>query len=71
MAKMFPDAEIHMGDDASATTSTTTVAAAVEKKRAAADCSATAEDATPDDAARWEFRLTADRRRILIPVNQA
>jgi hypothetical protein len=49
----------------SETTSATTVAAATEKEAAAAE--------SPDVAAdpvNWEFRLTADRRRILVSINR-
>ena len=52
-----------MAAEPSATTSTMTVAAATEKVPVAAERA----DADP---VRWEFRLTADRRRILIPVNR-
>ena len=51
-----------MAAEPSATTSSMTVAAATEKAPVAAESPAA-------DSVRWEFRLTADRRRILISVN--
>ena len=53
-----------MAAEPSATTSTMTAAGATEKVAVAADSA----DADP---VRWEFRLTADRRRILVPVNRS
>ena len=53
-----------MAAEPSATTSAMTVAAATEKEPVAAD------DAAGADPVCWEFRLTADRRRILVPVNR-
>jgi hypothetical protein len=47
-------------------TSTTTVPAAAEEQPISAERPVGVEGST-----RWEFRLTADRRRILIPVERA
>ena len=52
----------HMAAEQPATTPATTVPAA-EKEPVAANSPAAA------DPIRWEFRLTADRRRILVQVN--
>jgi hypothetical protein len=51
-----------MPTEPSATTSTMIVAVATEQGAVAAESPRAAD-------VRWEFRLTADRRRILIPVN--
>ena len=59
-----------MGNDASATTSATTGAAAAENEPEGAAGPAAAEGADAADPGCWEFRLTADRRRILIPVKR-
>jgi hypothetical protein len=53
-----------MPAEPSATFATMTVAAATEKESVAAENPAAA------DPVRWEFRLTADRRRILVPVTR-
>jgi hypothetical protein len=55
-----------MGAEQCTTTSATTVPARAEQEPIAAESCATA----AADAGGWEFRLTADRRRILIPVNR-
>ena len=55
-----------MAADPSATTPATTVPAAAEKEPVAAESPA----AAAADPVRWEFRLTADRRRILVPFNR-
>ena len=47
-----------------ATTSIGTAAPATEKDLI------TAESPSAADTVRWEFRLTADRRRILVPVDR-
>jgi hypothetical protein len=54
---------VHVAAKPSAPTSATTVAAATEQEPAAAENPAAA------DPVGWEFRLTADRRRILVAVN--
>ena len=51
----------------SVTTPATTLPAAAEKEEPAA---ATSPATAAADPVRWEFRLTADRRRILVPVNR-
>jgi hypothetical protein len=53
-----------MGSEQSATRGATPDAAVAEKEPAAAKSPAAA------DPLRWEFRLTADGRRILIQVNR-
>jgi hypothetical protein len=53
-----------MAGEHPATTSATTIPGAAAKEPVAAESPAAAADPV-----RWEFRLTADRRRILIPVN--
>jgi hypothetical protein len=53
-----------MAAEHTTTTSVTTVPAAAENEQAAM------KSPTAADPVRWEFRLTADRRRILIPVSQ-
>jgi hypothetical protein len=53
-----------MPAEPSATSSTMIVAPATEKEPVAAESPAAA------DPVRWEFRLTADRRRVLVPVNR-
>jgi len=53
-----------MAAEPSATTSATTVVATTENEPAAAESPGAAADPVS-----WEFRLTADRRRILVAVN--
>jgi hypothetical protein len=53
-----------MPAEPSATSSVVTVATATETEPDSAESAAAA------DPIRWEFRLTADRRRILVPVNR-
>ena len=53
-----------MDSEQSATRGATRDAAVTEREPAAAKSPAAA------DPIRWEFRLTADGRRILIPVNR-
>ena len=55
-----------MAAEASATTPSTSAPAAAEKEPVVAESPA----AAAADPVRWEFRLTADRRRILILVNR-
>jgi hypothetical protein len=56
---------VHVAAEPSATTSATTVATAAEKKPVAAESRA----AAPDPGS-WEFRRTAEGRRILVAVNR-
>jgi hypothetical protein len=60
-----PSGGVHVAAEPSETTSATTVAAATEKEAAAAESPGAVADPVS-----WEFRLTADRRRILVPVNR-
>jgi hypothetical protein len=55
-----------MAAEQSAASSVTEVSATAEKEPVAAKSSA----AAATDPVGWEFRLTADRRRILVPVSR-
>jgi hypothetical protein len=59
-----PSGGVHVAAKPSAPTSATTVAAATEQEPPAAESPAAAADPVG-----WEFRLTADRRWILVAVN--
>jgi hypothetical protein len=61
----FLSGGVQVATEPSATMSATSVSAATEKEAAAAQSPGAAADPIS-----WEFRLTADRRRILVAVNR-